>query len=468
MAKLKEAGVKATRIFIKNILGIEELEIKPGGKITRISGENGTGKTSVIEAIKSILEGGVHDATLLRKGQKEGLIVLDLGDGVEMTKTIKADKSDFKVTHPDVGEISRGVTYLNKIRDKFSSNPVDFLTAKPAERVNILLNSVPMSIRREQVEFIPDEFASDMSFDGHALQIIESIRNTVFTRRSDVNRSVRDKEGTIETLSKAAPPSAPDGEPWSDRKIRLELEIKKLNAETKAKLAANKDEVGNKIEVGRNHYQYEMDKIDDTLRRSISELEKKAEADKEELRRSRTTEVEKINARALAENERIQVEYKEAFDPMKEALTTAENRVEEEIRFDESRRMLENLTEQRDALAAKSFGLTMAIEKLLALKSKLLESLPVAGLEVRDGDIFVDGIPFDRVNEAERVKLAVRLAVLRAGKLRLVVLDGLERLSAKTFSLLRKELESTDLQVIGSFVSSEDHLTIDSGEEVVE
>ncbi|MCQ4574556.1 MAG: ATP-binding protein, partial [Candidatus Brocadiales bacterium] len=71
--------MKVAAIKIHNILGIESLEIKPNS-MTFIEGENGAGKTSVLEAIKAIIHGG-HDATLLRNGADKGEIVLVLDNG---------------------------------------------------------------------------------------------------------------------------------------------------------------------------------------------------------------------------------------------------------------------------------------------------------------------------------------------------------------------------------------------------
>ena len=107
--------------------------------------------------------------------------------------------------------------------------------------------------------------------------------------------------------------------------------------------------------------------------------------------------------------------------------------------------------------------LTKAIENLDKLKSDLLSDLPVEGLEVRDGDIFVDGIPFDRVNESARISLALEIARIRSGELGLVLCDGLECLDSKTFEAFRKKALKTGLQFIVTRVSDEERLTIRDG-----
>ena len=65
--------MRVAHVRISNILGIEEIEFAPGG-FTEVSGGNGAGKTSVLEAIRAALRGG-NDATLLRNGADRGEIV---------------------------------------------------------------------------------------------------------------------------------------------------------------------------------------------------------------------------------------------------------------------------------------------------------------------------------------------------------------------------------------------------------
>lgn len=458
---MAKENVYLARVFIKSVLGIEQLLFKPGKRFTKVSGDNATGKTSIIEALKSVLGGGVHDAKLIRTGSEEATIVLDLDDGVELTKYIKAEASEIKAEHPEMGVLGKPVAYLNRIRDKVASNPVEFLTAKAADRLNILLQSIPMTIAPEKLGFVPDSFKKDIALSGHALSVIEALRKNIFERRAEKNVSIRDKEGTISTLAKAAPPEAPDGTTWKAEKLRLEAEIKKLNRSTQSALELVKTNAASAYEAGKTKHQDGLDAIDKEIDEKIRILNDERESRKGELRKAREKEVEEGTASAHAENTKIQADYKTKYDPLKTQLTTADNRVEEEIRFDESSQLLNRLQEERLTLSRESDDLSTVLEKLVVLKSDLLKEIPVAGLEVRDGDIFVDDTPFDTLNSAEQIKLAVRLCILRTGKLRLVVLDGLERLGRKNRELLISELNAADMQCIGSFVESDEDLKIE-------
>ena len=45
----------------------------------------------------------------------------------------------------------------------------------------------------------------------------------------------------------------------------------------------------------------------------------------------------------------------------------------------------------------------------------------MVGLEIRKGQVLVDGVPFERVNRARQIEIAVKVAQLRAGNIGLIV-----------------------------------------------
>src|SRR5574343_633836 len=104
--------MKISKIRISNILGINHLEFEPG-QITEISGKNGSGKTSVIEAVKNALKGGT-DATLLRYGEKEGDILLVLDDRTKIKKSVSETKTELKLFDISGKKVSKPQNYLNQ------------------------------------------------------------------------------------------------------------------------------------------------------------------------------------------------------------------------------------------------------------------------------------------------------------------------------------------------------------------
>ena len=190
--------MKVKAIKIKNILGVESLEIAPG-KITVIEGKNETGKTSVLEAIKAALKGG-HDATLLRNGAEVGEVVLVMDDGVEIRKPVTKDKSDVSYLDPKFGRSSKPQTTIDKLIDALAVNPVEFLMAPESKRAAYLLEAMPLVIKKEQLAGI-----TDFVPDGHAFDVLEKLNKKFYDERTGVNRVLREKKAGIENLKKTLP-----------------------------------------------------------------------------------------------------------------------------------------------------------------------------------------------------------------------------------------------------------------------
>ena len=134
---------------IRNILGIDNLEYEPG-KITTISGQNASGKTSVLEAIKGALGGG-HDGTLLKNGKEEGEVVLIFDNGETLRKKINRDKSSVVFEDQEGKKMKLGASYVKEIVDSVGINPIQILTADSKARIKLLLDSVPMDLPADEI-----------------------------------------------------------------------------------------------------------------------------------------------------------------------------------------------------------------------------------------------------------------------------------------------------------------------------
>ncbi|MNE63998.1 hypothetical protein D3C80_1593820 [compost metagenome] len=82
--------------------------------------------------------------------------------------------------------------------------------------------------------------------------------------------------------------------------------------------------------------------------------------------------------------------------------------------------------------------------------------MPIPGLEVRDGEVFRNGITFDRLNTAQQVDIAVEIAKLRAGELGVICVDGIEALNSQAFDEFRERALQSGLQLFVSRVSDEE------------
>jgi hypothetical protein len=425
--------MRISKVSIRNILGIEELELTPKG-YTQISGPNGTGKTSVLEAIKAALGVG-DDATLLRKGAERGEVVLVLDNGTEIRKAVSPAGARTTVKGADGKALPKPQAVIQALADMLSVNPVDFLLAKPKERVRVLLDAMPLEADIEKLQQLSG-VQVQVPEGTHALEAIETVRKQVYDDRTGTNRAVKEKEATINQLRQAMP-DAPGGVEGDEATLQEEID---------AATAARDDKLG-KIRT-------KLDSIKSAAQQKIDAIRTKLQADIDALKVAAQAEVDAINS-DTAENERkasaahqaAVTAHLEATQARKHALDTIRANRDAAAKRAGTLETISRLEEELEHLEQDAERQTKALADIDAYKSELLSSLPIKGLEVRDGEVFCDGVPLDRVNTARQVQIAVDLAKLRAGDLGIACVDRIESLDKDSRDALRKGAIEAGLQL---------------------
>lgn len=441
--------MKVSRIKIQNILGIERLEIEPG-KVTRVSGANGVGKSSVIEAVRSAFAKG-SDATLLRAGQSAGEVVLVLeDDGQEFTVRRRiTEKTDSTTVDGKAGK-----SFLQEIASAARLNPAALINAKPAARLEMMLQACNFEFPTEELAAIIRPLAAQLS-EGAALReeiiaatrshdpldALDAVSSRVFGHRTGINRSAKDAEALAATLDESLPEKEP---------TVIEAELTKRRDE----LRAAETERDNEVDASFTEQQSAMDAAAATHSAAESEANRiyndalRAAAAAKDVAcaaaRSKHNEaVEQINARLQPEIKAAEADVA----TLQEQLNTA-NRAAKAV-------------ELRTATRAKTAGLkveseacSQALEAISGLKQKLVAQIPVEGIEIRDGDIFVDGIAFDRVNMQRRIDIAVTIAERMPAKLDLCIIDGFEALDEQHQAAFLKRMAEGPLQAIVAEVTA--------------
>jgi DNA repair exonuclease SbcCD ATPase subunit len=394
--------MRVNRIIISNVLGIEHMDISPG-TVTQVTGHNGAGKTSVVEAVKAALKGG-HDATLLRNGTDKGEVVLLLDDGTEIKKTITADKSDVKVKGP-TGR--GGVGVLDQLRDIVSVNPIEFLTASPKRQLEILLESIDIDLTVEELENAAGILCN---IHGSALEAIDGIYKAIYDERTGINRALKEKQATHAQLCETIPTGVAEDP---------NEEISTITAEIN-----------------------EISGRDRTLR---SELEL-----------WKAKELQRINDEYQAKTDKLNKEFNAAVAPLHERVAVLNEQLTQKGRFEQQRKIIAQMEAEVEQLQEEAQKKTAALERLKALKASKMESLPFPGLAIVEGQILMQGVPFERLNASEQVKFAINLAVRRASDLKLICVDGLELIDPTRYQkFIDAVAKMTDYQFIVTRVSDQ-------------
>lgn len=425
--------MKVSSIEIINILGIKELKFSPG-KVTEVTGKNGAGKSSVLEAVKAVLKGG-SQAHLLRNGEEEGQIVFVLDNGIEIRKIITKEETQVKMTHPEHGKVSSPAKMIAGLADALSVNPVDFLTADPKKRIEVLMETMPLKIDPETMKSMVGNFdfmeLSDVREDDHALKILDKARKAAFNRRQDVNRTAKEKRSTVEQLSTGIErPRATVGDLKAEAEVIAAL-LKPLNAKRDERVAELSGLKLREMTAEQDWREKEIQRIRDDFELKINAITTRY-SEPDELRQAIEAEI--------AEKEKTA-----------EAIKTE---IERAIKSQTALDAVDMMTTDAQRLELKSEALTECIHQLEQAKVSLLKVLPIQGIEIKDGVLLVDGVDFETVNKAKRVEVAVKIAKLRAKQLGMVCVDEAENLDDETFALLEAELEKSGLQLITGRVSN--------------
>lgn len=422
--------MKIQKIKIANILGIEELEFEPT-QFTVIEGKNGTGKTTILESIKHVLNGG-HDAKLLRNGTDKGEIVLILDDGIQLTKTVTQNKSVVQVLDKEGNIINKPQTYIDKLIDMLSVNPIKFLTAEKKDRVNYLLEAIPMKLTKEHLEILGDmseKIHDDLS--GHAIDALDRIYKQFYDERTGVNRALKEKTATMTQLKESI----------TEVNYSLDELLEKL------KLTEDKK---NEIERKRSIF------LDQLMNTRTAELDKERERFENEMNRLRYEhENKKQEINNWFENKKTEIESKfnEKYLPTISELSALKEQQKQYNIQEKTRELVKQFQNECSKLKEESEKLSKALSDLEKLKNNILKDLPIDGLEIRDGDVYCKGIQFDKLNTAEQVKIAVDVATLRAGSLGIICVDGIEKLDNNTFKEFKLKAIESGLQMIVTKVS---------------
>ena len=483
-------SLRISEITIVDSYGIRLVKFYPGS-ITRITGPNSAGKSSVLKALAKIFEGG-SDPGIVRQGAERSIVEIKLDDGTVITRTCQPKRkrkgdtgqiewtTTLEILQPDGTPRNAPQTYINELGNLSAVDPSQILainaTTTPGRKLlaEILLRIMPISFEstavqqavqyRSSVEVPrsdPDMLALPVADSPLDLEGLKKFAAQVTELRRRTGQTRDDSDGAINRLQQSLPPDS-DKTDWNtalaeaeqyktgvdtaihERRIEIEAakrdsieasmaeragKIERINADIEAKMLALEQERNERILYVRN----EKDKI-------IQDVISMAEC-------------------AIAA---LDTESKPEADKAIAAIATAKERLASHHRAATLRQEIEIQTQTCRDSHWKYDQLTEVLERLDGLWREKLSSLPIPDLVVEGDQVLVGGIPWQNINTAKRVEIALQLCTLRAGKLGLLMLDDCEHLTTETRTLLEQAITDAGFQLIEAIVSDEEGLRIET------
>lgn len=475
--------MKISKLKIENLYGIEQLELD--GKSVELTGSNGVGKSSVLDAIRLALTNNSKRKYIVKNGEKEGIVFVKLDNGITIDRKKRVDKSDYKSIKDDNGnEISSPETFLKDIFTPLQLEPVEFLSMSEQEQNRILLNLIEFN--KDKKEFIQEKFGEIpnwVNYDNSILEILNQIQSKegmYYQNREEINRNARNGLAIIQDIAKDIPENY-EYNKWKNYTLSdkyEELNKDKNFNEKIDKSIAYKEDYANKIkqiETVENNtlLQIEADKTTEKnkITAEILGLKSRIELLQKELENvdmKYENVISETKSQTIAEKAKLDENIRVANEwASKEKKNTEE--LENELKIAEEMKghlneydRMKDMQEKVDTLQKESQDLTDKIELARQLPGKILKEakLPVENLSVENGIPLVNGLPIGNLSEGEKLQLCVDVTLSNNNNLKLILIDGTEKLSEENRKKLYEICKEKGLTVIATRTTDNPELSI--------
>ena len=402
--------IKINKLEIENVKRVKAVKFEPTANgITVIGGDNGQGKTSVLDSIAWALGGNKFRPS---QPTREGSVIppnlhIVMSNGLVVER--KGKNSDLKVIDPDGNKA--GQQLLDSFVEELALNLPKFMQQSNKEKANTLLQIIGV---------------------GEQLVALEKEEQDAYNRRHAIGQIADQKEKFAKEQEYY--PDAPKELVSASDLIKQQQEILAKNGENQKKrenLASIQklhEEAVNRVEMLKR----ELSNAENELAKVIGDLATASKSAKnlidestEELEKS-ITEVDEINRKVRANLDKDKAEedargYREEYDE-----------------------------------------LTTEITEIRKRKTALLDNadLPLEGLSVEDGDLIYNGFKWDNMSGSEQLKVATAIVRKLNPNCGFVLIDKLEQMDVTTLNAFGEWLESEGLQAIATRVSTGDECSI--------
>lgn len=473
--------MKVSKIIIKNLFGITEQELD--SRSVELIGENGTGKTSVIDAIKYALTNKSDRDYIVRNGETEGEIIIETDTGLSINRKSRTTQTDYKSVKQNGNIVPGPEAFLRDIITPLQLQPMEFMRMGKKEQNATILNMIDFPWNMETIRGWFGEIPADVNYEQNILAVLNDIQaenGTYFRSRQDVNRDIKSKKSVVNDI-KAALPQDYDGSQWENVNVgELYTQIEKIRKSNEQieKAKRLKDGYENKLRAIEADRDIALSALNSemaakernietqlaTLKEQINSIEKE-KAGLSSVRADREKVIQSEYRESIAKHESTVMSYSEYVDmepqPVDALLKKAEETEKMKSHINEWRRML-SLQEDIKQLTEKSTSYTEKIEKARNLPGEILEkaTIPIEGLSVKDGIPLINGLPVSNLSEGEKLMLCIDVAAQNHGGLQIILIDGVEKLSEENRKKLYARCREKNLQFIATRTDDSSDLTV--------
>ena len=405
--------MKIIRLISENIKRVVAVEIIPQANVVEVTGRNGSGKTSVLDSIWWALAGTrTHQDKPIRDGQKEARIELDLGE-IVVKRSFRLQQDGQRVTTSLTVESAQGARFaspqgmLDELHRPLSFDPVKFMKLDSKEQTRRLLEACGLSL---------DDF--------------HRAHSAYYEARREVNRRVKQLKASAANI--LVTPDTPD----------TLIDVKLLLEELR---------FGDQRNQSRNAWIQKRDNLlaeVNQVRSNVARYEKRAADLRVEAEGCDEAAIDlKRKADKLEAEVASLPDVAPAFDPEPVRLSIERAQglnqaVEEKNRRRKLEQQAVDAENESDLLTAK-----MEDREMMLAEAVANTDLSVPGLSVSDGEVTLDGQPFEQASDAQQLRVSCAIAMKNNPKLRVLRIRDGSLMDKQSMELLASMAAEHDFQV---------------------
>lgn len=211
--------MKISKITIKQLFGIKEWQ--GDGKNIELVGDNGTGKTSVIDAIRYALTNSSDREFIVKNGETEGEIYIETDNGLSIDRKARTAMTDYKSVKQNGNVIPSPESFLKTIFTPLQLSPMEFISMDKKTQNATILDMIQYDWNLDTIKEWFGEIPRDVNYEQNILAVLNDIQaenGYYFMHRQDVNRDIRAKKAVIADIGSSLPIDY-DGERWEKENL---------------------------------------------------------------------------------------------------------------------------------------------------------------------------------------------------------------------------------------------------------
>ena len=386
--------MKIIQLTAENIKKLKVVDITPTKDFIQITGKNGSGKTSVLDAIWWALAGkDAIQGQPIRKGEHKAMIRLNLGECV-VTRRFTESGTTLVVENCDGFRAASPQAMLDAIIGHLAFDPLEFSRMDAKKQFDAL------------------KVIADVGVDLEALtKEDENDKN----RRRDITRDIKTLQGQLAGI--VYPFDAPDEE------VNVGDLIKELGE------LENRNTIVLENERAREKYEARIKEIDAT----IEDLQAKI-ADLKEAKVRGHAMIDALPAMTAKSTDSVKAQIAGAQEINKGVAAKKQNgELNAKIALMQNNvDVIETILKERESIRAKA----------------LLESkMPINGLTLGDKEVLYRDIPFDQLSAAEQLRVSVAIAMAANPKLKVIRIKDGSLLDDASLKIIQEMAAEREYQV---------------------